>query len=90
MATELNFTKGDKAWAAEVVSTGTPMAVEVNRTEGGALLVQGSVDGLRKVPLHYFDRNTDRDILFEVDVPEGVRIHLTSYAEVEASKAEGV
>lgn len=90
MATKLNFTKDDKAWTAEVVSAGTPIAVEVNRKTAGALLVQGSVEGLRKIPLHYFDRNSDRDLLFEVDVPEGVRIHLTSYAEVEAAKAEGI
>lgn len=89
MATELKFTIGDGVWRAEVVSPGSPIAVEVNRAEGGPLLVKGSVEGLREIPLHYFGPKTDRDLLFEVDVPDGVRIHLTSYTEVTGAKYQG-
>lgn len=89
MATNLEFTKTDGVWTAEVVSPGSAIAVEVNRTECGPLLVKGSVEGLKEIPLHYFGPKTDRDLLFEVDVPEGVRIHLISYTEVTGAKYQG-
>lgn len=90
MATELNFTKEDGVWTAETVSSGTPMAVEVNRTEGGPFLVKGSVGDLKQVTLRDFGPRAERNLLFETDVPESVKLHFISYTEVESAKTEGV
>lgn len=89
MATELKFTIGDGVWTAEVVSAGTPMAVEVNRTESGPFIVKGSIDDLSQVTLRDFGPGADRNLLFEIDVPEGVTIHFISYSEVVGAKTEG-
>lgn len=89
MATNLNFTKGDGVWTAEAVSPGNPIAVEVNRAVGGPFIVKGSIENLSQVTLRDFGPNADRNLLFEIDVPEGVTIHFTSYSEVVGAKTEG-
>lgn len=89
MATELKFTKEDGVWIADVVSPGTPIAVEVNRTEGGPFLVKGSVGDLKQVTLRDFGPRAERNLLFEIDVPESVNLHFISYTEVKSAKTEG-
>ncbi len=90
MATELEFTKNEGVWKAEVVSPGSPIAVEVNRSAIGPFLVKGSISGMAEVLLKDFGPGAYKDLLFEIDVPEGINLCFTSYTEVISAKIEGL
>jgi len=90
MATELKFTKSGKEWQSEAMSPGNPIAVEVNRSANGPFLVKGSINGMAEVLLKDFGPGAYKDLLFEIDVPNGVNLHFTSYTEVVSAKIEGL
>lgn len=83
MATALTFTKNphDK-WEASLISTGDRLAVEVNRKATGSLIVYGHIGSLEPIILQDFGPSAAQDIMFEIDVPEGVEITIVSYPEI--------
>lgn len=90
MATNLAFTKNaDNRWQAEFLSSGEPIALEVNRAEDGYLMVYGSIDGLARIPMHNSGPSGNRNLLVELDVPADVTITVESYTEVTAAKVVG-
>ena len=90
MATVLEFTKAEGVWKAEVVSPGSPIAVEVNRLAIGPFLVKGAISGMAEVLLKDFGPGAYKDLLFEIDIPEGINLYFTSYTEVTSAQIEGL
>lgn len=91
MATALTFSKNSQdQWEASFTATGDRIAVEVNRTSSGPLVVSASIDGLNKKTIHNFSPDSDADIIFEVDVPAEIEISILSFTEVTAAKVSGL
>lgn len=89
MSTELSFTQDSQGrWTASFASSGERVAIEVNRTADGPLTVSASIGRLRPKPIMEFNR--DADLLFEIDLPAGVTVALTSFTEVTAGQVTGL
>lgn len=90
MATSLSFTQNEQGhYEASCTSQGDRMAVEVNRTAPGTLIIFGCIDGLEKTTLQNFGPGADQNIIFEIDVPEDVELSIVSYTEVTSAKITG-
>lgn len=83
MASNLNFRQEGTRYIYEFTSSG-PVTIEVERDEKKEFTVYGYVDDLSPVPL--FSTSSFEDILFQVDVPEGVNVRLVSWCPVIAAK----
>ncbi len=91
MATTLSFVQNEHGhYEASCTSSGDRMAVEVNRTSPGTLIIFGCIDGLEKTILQNFGPGADQNIIFEIDVPDEVVISIVSYTEVTSAKITGV
>lgn len=89
MSTELSFTQDSQGrWTASFASSGERVAIEVNRTAEGPFTVSASIGGLRPKPV--MDLSRDADLLFEIDLPAGVTVSLTSLTEVTAGQVTGL
>lgn len=82
--TELVFTKNKKGWQASFVSEGD-CVVEVERTGQGMLQVHANLEGMKQVLVAELGPNNE-NMIFEVAVPEGVEVTITSRAEVISAK----
>lgn len=91
MATTLTFKQNEQGcYEASYTSTGDRVAVEVNRTTSGTLIVYGNITGMNKTMLHNFGPGTFKDQFFEIDVPADVEITIVSFTEVTDAKIVGV
>lgn len=91
MATALSFTKTSGGhWEASFTSSGDRIAVEVNRVASGPLIVCAAIDSMNKKTVQDFGPGADADMIFEVDVPEGITITVISFTEVKTGKATDV
>ncbi|WP_289872880.1 hypothetical protein [uncultured Duncaniella sp.] len=90
-ATDLTFTQNAQGhYEANCTSLGDRIAVDLNRTKSGTLLVYGSIGDLEKSILFNFGPGSYKDLMFEIDVPADVKLTLVSYTEVTAAKITGV
>lgn len=91
MATTLNFTQSiPNKWEASCTSSGNRMAVQINRSSKGPLLVYGNIDGLEKQILQDLGSDMEKDVIFEIDVPDGIEITIVSFVEVTGAKIVGL
>ncbi len=91
MSATLEFEQNSNGhYEAEFETTGERMAVEVNRKEKGTLLAFARIDELNNVLVHNSGKNETEDILFEVDMPEGVTIKILSHTEVTSAMVTGI
>lgn len=85
--TDIEFTKSADydRWEAGLIPS-VPITVEVNREEAKDFTVYASVDGntMSYVPL--YSTNRLKDLIFQIDVPEGLHVKLISWAPVSAAK----
>lgn len=91
MATDLTFTQNSQGhFEASCTSSGDRIAVKINRSASGTLLVYGTIEDLEPSILYNFGPGSDQDMMFEIDVPADVNITIVSYSEVIAAKITGV
>ena len=84
MANELTFTKNGSRYEAEIISAGEPITVQIDRSEKKDLTVYGAIDGMEQVAL--FTTSILQNVLFQVDVPEGLKVKIVSWAPVTSAK----
>lgn len=91
MAEELNFTQNSQGkWETTFTSSGDRMAVEVERTNSGSLIIYGRIEDMEKRFIHDFGPGANRAMIFEIDVPADIDITILSYTEVTSAKIVGV
>lgn len=83
MAT-LTFTKNAKGWWESSFTASGRTAVQIDRDTAGILSVYASVGDCEERLLATLGKE---DLLFEIDVPSGVKIKLVSTTEVTKGEA---
>lgn len=83
MATTLNFKQDGSKYIYDFVSSGA-VTIQVERDEKKDFTVYAFIDNLTPVPL--FTTSTFEDLIFLVDVPEGVNVRLISWCPVVSAK----
>lgn len=83
MATTLNFKQEGSKYVYDFVSEGA-VTIQVERNEKKDFTVYAFIGDLTPVPL--FTSSTFEDIIFQVDVPEGVNVRLVSWCEVVSAQ----
>lgn len=91
MAEELNFEKNsDGYWEATFITSGNPMAIEIDRKEKGHLLIYAGVDDLEGDLIFSAGREGEKHFVRSIDVPEDVKLRVVSFTEVTGAKITGV
>lgn len=91
MAAELNFEKNsDGYWEASFVTSGNPMAIEIDRKEKGHLLIYAGVDDLHGDLIFSAGREGEKHFVRSIDMPEEVTLRVVSHTEVVAAKVTGI
>lgn len=85
MASTLTFEKLTTAsgnlWAAKFTSQGA-CVIEMERKSHGLVAITANLEGMAEVPVTNFQNPYGKNVIFEVDVPEGVEITVKSESEV--------
>lgn len=91
MAAELNFEKNsDGYWEASFVTSGNPMAIEIDRKEKGHLLIYAGVDDLKGDLIFSAGRDCEQHFVRSIDTPEEVTLKVISFTEVIGAKVTGI
>lgn len=83
MATKLNFTKEGSRWVCEV-NPAVPFTAQVRMSEKKDFTVYGFIGDMEPVAL--FASNIYDNILFDVDVRDGVTVRMVAQSEVIDAK----
>lgn len=84
MAKDLTFENKGSYYEC-VLNPSEPVTVEVQRTDKKDFTVYAHIGELPDVPI--FSVNTMDNIIFELDVPEGVTIRMVSWSPVISAKS---
>ena len=79
MATKLNFQKDGSRWVCEI-NPAVPTTVQVQMAEKKDFTVYNYIGNMK--PVAVFATNIYDNIIFQVDVPEGVTVRMVSQSEV--------
>lgn len=79
MATKLNFTKDGSRWVCELNPT-VPFGAQVTMKEKKDFTVYAFIDEMKPVPI--FASNIYDNLLFQVDVMDGVTVRMVANSEV--------
>ena len=79
MATKLNFKKDGSRWVCELNPT-VPFSVQVRMAEKKDFTVYAFIGGMEPVSLA--STNIYDNLIFQVDVPEGVTVRMVAHSEV--------
>ena len=79
MATKLNFTKDGSKWVCEL-NPAVPFTAQVQMKEKKDFTVYGFIGDMNPVSL--FASGIYDNIIFQVDVPEGVTVRMVAHSEV--------
>lgn len=91
MAAELNFEQNAAGhWEATFVTSGNPMAIEIDRKEKGHLLIYAGVDDLHGDLIFSAGREGEKHFVRSIDMPEEVTLRVVSHTEVVAAKVTGI
>lgn len=71
----------DGNYVAAFVSTGLA-TVQLSRKAKGIVSVRANIPGMNPVPVSQFDNPYSTDIIFDVDMAEGIEVTLISTTEV--------
>jgi N-acetylmuramoyl-L-alanine amidase len=83
---DLNFTKEDKVYVADIASPGKCI-VQIERKESGWTTVFSKVDNLEFSEVAKFPDGPDKkSVIFELNIPEGMPVRIQSNKEVEIAK----
>lgn len=83
MATTINFTSDGVRDTCTLKPNGA-VVVQVAREDKAYFTVYGNLDGMEKVPM--LDVRFEKDLIFKLDVPEGVTVTLESGSRVTEAK----
>lgn len=86
MATNLTFTQDGSKWTCTLTPS-APCVIQVERgTDGNrkSFTVYAYIDGMN--PVGIYSTDDYGDIIFELDVPEGVTVKLVSWRPVISAK----
>lgn len=83
MATDLKFVQDGTKYVCDITPS-EATAIQIERDEKKTFTVYGYIDDLTPVPL--FTSDAFEDIIFQLDVPSGVNIRMTSWSPVKAAK----
>lgn len=84
MATDIKFNKaGSLRYVAELTPD-TPTVVQVKRLDKGYFTVYGSIGDMG--PVSVFNTTILQNLIFQIDVPAGVKITMESETEVIEAK----
>lgn len=81
----LNFEKTGDVWAAKFTSQGS-CVIELERNTQGIVSISANLSGMVEVPVTDFKNGYTPNVIFEVDVPEGVEVTVRSGSEVTQAK----
>ncbi len=85
MATEIKFaTRGGVKEYAEFVSDGNITTIEVEREKFSYFTVYANLDGME--PVSVYNEPHIQNLIFQVDVPAGVKVTLDSGSHVTKAK----
>lgn len=88
---ELQFEKNAAGqWESTFTTSGSPMAIEVDRKEKGHLLIFAGVDDLEGDLIFSAGRESEKHFVRSIDIPEDVKIRVVSFTEVTGAKITGV
>lgn len=83
---DLNFTKEDKVYVADIASPGKCI-VQIERKESGWTTVFSKIDDLDFSEVAKFPDGPDKkSVIFELDIPKGMPVRIQSNKEVEIAK----
>lgn len=83
MANELIFTQDGNKYICELTPT-SPMTIQIERDKKSDLSVYAFLDNMTPVPL--FSSNLIEDVIFQIDVPNGVKVKIVSWGKVLEAK----
>lgn len=83
---DITFNKKNNVWVADIVSTGNT-TVQIDRKHRGGLSILKYIDTLTPVPHMSFGALTSKSVMFELELPAGVKARIISYTEVESAKS---
>lgn len=84
--TALTFNKQpDGNYAASFVSTGLA-TIQISRKSIGTLSVRANIPGMNPVPVSLLDNPYSTDIIFELDIANGLEVSVISSTEVTDAK----
>lgn len=87
---DLTFTQNAiNRWQAKFNSGGSNVTVQVLRDKESFLIVYANLPGMEKVAVYTPGGNAPRNLLFSVDVPEGMEVTIESGSEVVKAKIMG-
>ena len=85
MTTNLTFTKVNNEWVSTFTSQGA-CVIELERDVQSPVSVSANIDGMRPIPVASFSNPYMEDVIFSVDVPNGIEITIKSTTEVTECK----
>lgn len=84
--TALSFNKqSDGTYAASFVSTGLA-TIQISRKTRGIVSVRANIPGMTPVPVIQLDSPYSTDVIFELDIAEGLEVTVISSSEVLDAK----
>lgn len=83
MATNLNFTQDGSKYICEITPSEVA-TIQVELAEKKEFTVYGYIEGMKPVSL--FSTNIYDNLIFQVDVPEGVTVRMVSWTPVITAK----
>lgn len=81
----LNFEKVGDVWATKFLSEGS-CVIEMERKDKGLVSVLANIDDMEAVVVTNFENPYSANVIFEVDVPEGLEVTVRSATEVTNAK----
>jgi len=89
-ANDLTFTKNAiNRWQCKFNSGGSPVTVQILRGKESFLIVYANLHGMEPVAVYTQGGNAPRNLLFSVDVNEGIEVTIESGSEVLTAKIMG-
>lgn len=91
MAAELQFEKNSEGnYEATFITSGEPMAIEIDRVKKGHVLIYAGVDDLHGDLIFSSGREGEKHFVRSLDMPEDVKLRVVSFTEVTGAKITGV
>lgn len=88
----LNFTESttnpQSQWEASFVSDGITKVIEVEREASSYFTIYANLDGMTPISIANEPKAGRKDLIFQVDVPDGVTVTLVSYSPVISAKMQ--
>lgn len=86
MATTIQFIGSSSIKEIATLTPSAPMVVQVEREDKGYFTVYANLEGME--PVSVFSSTIYKDLIFEVDVPVGVKITMESESHVIEAKMQ--